>query len=81
MKLNRHGLYSAEYSNLETNYYHQFTYGLFIGCCLYAASFLPYGRFFNRLGGNFGLIGSYMYIFIYLAFPPLRRPVVLELVL
>jgi len=81
MKLNRHGLYSAEYSNLETNYYHQITYGLFIGCCLYAASFLPYGRFFNRLGGNFGLIGSYMYVFIYLAFPPLRRPVILELVL
>ena len=80
-KLNRHGLYSAEYSNLEMNYYHQLTYGLFIGCCLYAASFLPYGRFFNRLGGNFGLIGSYMYVFIYLAFPPLRRPIIFELVL
>lgn len=80
-KLNRHGLYSAEYSNLETNYYHQFTYGLFIGSCLYAASFLPYGRFFNRLGGNFGLIGAYMYVFVYLAFPPLRRPIILELVL
>jgi hypothetical protein len=27
------------------------------------------------------LIGSYMYVFCYLAFPPLRRPIILELVL
>lgn len=80
-KLKRHGFYVAEYLNLEANIFHQITYGLFIGCCLYASSFLPYGRFFNRLGGNFGLICSYMYVFMYLAFPIFRRPIIIELIL
>jgi hypothetical protein len=78
-KLKRTNFFSANYLNLEINLYHQFTYGLFIGCCMYAASFLPYGRFYNRLGGNIGMLGSYMYIFIYLGFPILRRPIFLEL--
>jgi hypothetical protein len=45
-------VYSSVYFNLESNLYHQITYGLFIMCCFYGASFLPYGRFYNRLGGN-----------------------------
>lgn len=78
-KMNRNNFFAASYVNLEMNLYHQFTYGLFIGCCLYAASFLPYGRFYNRLGGNIGMLGSYMYIFVYLGFPIFRRPVFIEL--
>lgn len=31
-----------------------------------ALSFLPYGRFYNRLGGNFAMFFSFMYIFAYL---------------
>ena len=34
-----------------------------IGCSL---SFLPYGRFYNRLGGNFAMFTSFMFIFTYL---------------
>lgn len=49
---------------------------LFLICILYCDSFLPYGRFFNRLGGNDMLMFSYMYIFVYLAFP-LNRIVLL----
>jgi hypothetical protein len=46
---------------------------------LYASSFLPYGRFYNRLGGNVGMLGAYFYLFIYLTVTGLRRPYVLEL--
>ena len=78
-KLNRYNMFTASYFNLEMNIYHQITYGLFIGCCLYVASFLPYGRFYNKLGGNFGLINAYMYVFCYLGFSIFRRPIILEL--
>jgi hypothetical protein len=71
--------FSGSYINLELNLYHHLTYSLFIGCCLYAASFLPYGRFYNRLGGNIGMLGSYMYLFLYLSFTALRRPVLLDM--
>ena len=36
-------------------------------------SALPYGRFFNRLGGIDGMMCAYLYIFCYLSFPFLRR--------
>jgi quinol-cytochrome oxidoreductase complex cytochrome b subunit len=78
-KLNRNNFFAASYINLEMNLYHQLTYGLFIGCCMYCTSFLPYGRFYNRLGGNIGMLGAYMYVFFYLGFPIFRRPVFLEL--
>ena len=78
-KLKRFNFFSANYINLEMNLYHQTTYALFIGCCLYASSFLPYGRFYHRIGGNIGMLGAFMYIFCYLAFPVFRRPVILEL--
>ncbi len=55
------------------NFFYQFTFALFILACLCAASFLPYGRFYNRLGGNIGMLGSYIYLFMYLTFNFLRR--------
>lgn len=42
---------------------------LFFVSLLYCDSFLPYGRFFNRLGGNDVLMLSYFYVFIYLIVP------------
>lgn len=78
-KFNRNNFFAASYINLEMNLYHQITYGLFIGCCMYCTSFLPYGRFYNRLGGNVGMLAAYMYVFFYLGFPIFRRPVFLEL--
>lgn len=77
--IKRNRFFPASYFNLELNLYHHITYSLFIGCCLYAASFLPYGRFYNRLGGNIGMLLSYIYVFIYLGFPVFRRPIILEL--
>lgn len=80
-KLNRLNLYVATNLNVEINLYYQFIYYLFIGCCLYVASFLPYGRFFNKLGGNIGLIHAYIFLFCYLGFSVFRRPIILELFL
>ena len=54
--------------SLESNLYHQFFYFIFLMCCLYTTSFLPYGRFFNRIGGNWGFLFSYFFIFFYLSF-------------
>jgi len=80
-KLNNSSFFSGSYLNLEINLYHQITYAFFISSCLYAASFLPYGRFYNRVGGNIGMLGSYMYLFMYLGFTSLRRPMLLDMYL
>jgi hypothetical protein len=77
--LKRDTIFSSNYINIEINLYQQLTYGFFIMCALYTSSFLPYGRFYNRLGGNPGMLGAYMFVFIYLAFPIFRRPFFLEL--
>ena len=52
---------------------------MFIMCALYTNTFLPYGRFYNRLGGNVGMLAAYFYVFLYLAITSLRRPYWLEL--
>ena len=46
---------------------------------LYTSSFLPYGRFYNRLGGNIGMLGAYFYVLLYVSITSLRRPYWLEL--
>lgn len=76
---NRLNFFSNSYINPEINLFHQFTYFIFIGSCLYAASFLPYGRFYNSIGGNFGMLAAYMFIFVYLGFSVFRRPFILEI--
>ena len=80
-KLNKVSFYATSYTNQEINLYYQTFYGFFIGCALYTSSFLPYGRFYNRLGGNFGMLGAYMFVFIYLSFYIFRRPYLIELIL
>ena len=77
-KVTRKTLFSSVHLNPEINIYYQFTFWVFIMSCMYATSFLPYGRFYNRLGGNIGMLSAYMYIFVYLGFPPFRRPLLLE---
>jgi len=77
-KVRRSNTFISTYFILESNLYHQLTYGLFVGCILYGASFLPYGRFYNRLGGNWGFFGADCFILCYLAFPCIRRPLLLE---
>jgi hypothetical protein len=47
-------------------------YATFCLAIFYTLSFLPYGRFFNKIGGNFGLMFSYFYIFGFLSFSSIR---------
>ena len=77
-KFRKNGVFVTEYHNVENNLYTQETFLIFFWCCVYTASFLPYGRFYNRLNGNFGSLMSFMYIFSYLTFPFLRTPYTIE---
>lgn len=68
-----------KYYSVEDNLLHQFTFWIFLCSALYVTSYLPYGRFYTRINGNFGTLGSFMYIFIYLSNTSLRRPIITEL--
>jgi hypothetical protein len=80
-KFKKISMYASSFINQEINLYFQTFYGFFIGCALYTTSFLPYGRFYNRLGGNIGMLGAYMFVFVYLSFFIFRRPLVIEFIL
>jgi len=54
------------------------SYSLFFIAILYTLSFLPYGRFYNKLGGNFALLFSYFYIFGFLTFSFFRNSWILS---
>lgn len=70
---NRTSIMSAKYYSIEDNLIHQLTYWLFLSSCIYVTSYLPYGRFYNRISGNHGTLLAFMYIFVYLNSPSLRR--------
>jgi hypothetical protein len=76
--LKKNVFFSAEDILVEINLFYQITYGFFFFCALYTFTFLPYGRFYNRLGGNVGMLGAYFFVFFYLAFPFFRKQLVLE---
>lgn len=54
------------------------SFSFFFIAVLYSLSFLPYGRFYNKLGGNFGLLFSYFYIFAFLLFMFIRNSWILN---
>lgn len=70
---------AEEKNTPDLNIVYQCTFFLFFASGLYTFSFLPYGRFYNRLGGNPGALGAYAFLFSYLVFTFIRRPVTLEL--
>jgi hypothetical protein len=78
-RVKRKNFYKNIFFNSELNLFFQLTYVFFIMSALYTSSFLPYGRFYNRLGGNIGMLGAYFYVFTYLSVTSLRRPYWLEL--
>jgi len=63
---------SSRYS-VETNLWHQITYSVFILSVFYTTTFLPFGKFYNRLGGNVGMLLAYLYVFAYLGVPSLKK--------
>ena len=68
-------------SNTELNLFHNITYTFFIICILYTTTFLPYGRFYNRIGGNLGMLAAYLFVFCWLAFSFLRKPILFDIYL
>jgi len=78
-KLSRSDLFNSSSTSTESNTYFQLFYFIFLGCALYTTSFLPYGRFFNRVGGNWGFLLAYFFVFFYLGFRGLRRSILWEL--
>jgi hypothetical protein len=51
---------------IEFSCLHAYIFSIFFCAVLYSISFLPYGRFYNSVGGNSGLLISYIIIFLYL---------------
>ena len=45
---------------------------------MYTATFLPAGRYYQRVGGNFGMLFSYFYVMGYLVFFNLKSPRIFE---
>lgn len=64
--------------NYDTSLQWLITYSLFFIAILYTLSFLPYGRFYNKIGGNFALLISYLYIFAFLTFSFFRNSWILS---
>ncbi len=58
---------------VEDNLQWQISFTLFLIAIMYSISYLPYGRFYHSIGGNFMTPIAYMYIFSYLGFPFLRK--------
>lgn len=54
------------------------SFSFFILALAYSLTFLPYGRFYNRIGGNFSLLFSYFYIFSFLTFFFIRHSWILN---
>ena len=51
----------------EFDPYYTFTFYIFLMAIWYAFSYLPFGRFYTRLGGNFASMCAFMYIYTYLS--------------
>lgn len=49
------------------------SFAFFFLSILYTLSYLPYGRFYNKVGGNTGLLVAYFYIFSFLLFMFVRN--------
>lgn len=78
-KLNRADLQHSNFLNVEILFYFKQTFYLFMGCFFYTTSFLPYGKFFNSIGGNWGFVTAYLFIFAYLGLRSLRRALLIIL--
>lgn len=56
-------------NNIEYQATHLVFYVLFLISVMYTSSILPYGKFYNRIGGNVMLLVSYFFILIFLTKP------------
>lgn len=59
---------------IDTDIFFQITYTIFLLSLLYTFSYLPFGKFFNSIGGNSASLLAFVYIFIYMSTNFLRNP-------
>lgn len=60
--------------NVEISLVSQMMFCFFVLALVYTTTFLPAGRYYQRVGGNFGMLFSYFYVMAYLVFFNLRAP-------
>lgn len=60
--------------NMDINLINQLLFYTFLMALLYTTTFLPAGRYYQRVYGNTGLLVSYFYVMAYLIFFNLRSP-------
>lgn len=77
-KADSNSYWSNSYVLPENNMYTMFSFYFFVMSCLYTTTYLPYGRFYNRINGNYSSQMHFMYIFSYLQFSFFRKPFTLE---
>ncbi len=53
-------------TNIQYNFLYLTSFFFFIFFLFYTTTFLPYGRFYNQIGGNNIMLFSYLFVFIYL---------------
>lgn len=68
--------YIYQPTTLQLELSHLCTFFVFFGAILYVCTFLPFGRFYNRVGGNVTMLYAYLYIFIYLSVPEIKKIIV-----
>jgi hypothetical protein len=71
-RLKPYKLYMSGQLTVDYNFFNQFTFYCFFMACMYTTTFLPNGKYYQLLGGNTGMLFSYLYILIYLTFPNIR---------
>ena len=65
--------FSYQPTTPQLEFSHLYTFFIFFGAILYVCTFLPFGRFYNRVGGNVTMLYAYLYIFIYLSIPEVKK--------
>ena len=74
VKLLSKGIIYIKRITVDSDIFFQVTYTLFLISILYTFSYLPFGKFFNRLGGNIASLLYFVYIFTYMSTNFLRNP-------
>jgi hypothetical protein len=78
IKFKRVNFFKGFSFNIELNLAYQLIFFSFLMCVLYTSSCLPYGKFYNRLGGNVGLLFAYLFMYGYLVFPFFKASILVE---
>jgi hypothetical protein len=65
--------YNYQPNTVQLELSHLCSFFVFFGAILYVCTFLPFGRFYNRVGGNVTMLYAYLYIFVYLSVPEIKK--------